>query len=266
MRLFALSALIGLVATPVWGADQLAEARRFYNLGQYEDAERLARQAVTNPATSDAARVVLGRTQLERYRQSASPADLEAARVSLRSLNPAALDGRERVEFLIGLAEALYLEDRFGAAAELFESAFERSAILGAEAYERVLDWWATALDRQAQSLPMTERHSLYARIRERMRSETLALPGSTAAAYWLAAAARASGNPEEAWDYAVAGWVRAALAPDRGAALRADLDRLVRQAIIPERAARLSGRGDPKKAQLSMLSEWEAFKAAWSR
>ena len=41
-------------------------------------------------------------------------------------------------------------------------------------------------------------------------------------------------------WYAAAAGWVGALLARDRGAALRADLDRLVTQAIIPERASRL--------------------------
>jgi hypothetical protein len=54
-------------------------------------------------------------------------------------------------------------------------------------------------------------------------------------------------------------------LARDRGAALRADLDRLVVQAIIPERAARLQIR-DPKPAAAGMLAEWEAFKSSWSR
>ncbi|MGH6886788.1 MAG: hypothetical protein ACREGK_12025, partial [Geminicoccales bacterium] len=117
-----------------------------------------------------------------------------------------------------------------------------------------------------AQRLPLAERAPLYARIEERMRAEILAAPGSAAAGYWLAASARASGNPDEAWHHAIAAWLRAALADDRGAALRADLDRLVVQAIIPERAARLSPRGDVTLAETSMLTEWEAFKAAWSK
>lgn len=246
--------------------DAIAEARRLYNNGQYAAAERVARGAVAVPATADVARVVLGRIQLERYRQSDDPADLTAARQSLTAVDPRALDGRERVELLVGLAETLYLENRFAPAAELFESVFERSAVLGMSAHERVLDWWATATDRHAQTLPMSERPRLYRRIMDRMRSEIVSLPGSTAAAYWLAASARASGNPDDAWHFAVSGWVRAPLADDRGATLRADLDRLVVQAIIPERAAKLSGRGDVKLAQASMLTEWEAFKAAWRR
>ena len=98
------------------------------------------------------------------------------------------------------------------------------------------------------------------------MTEEIAEYPGSTAAGYWLAAAARASGDVERAWHAALAGWLRATLADDRGAALRADLDRLVTQAIIPERAARLAPKGDPKEAQTSMTAEWELFKKTWSK
>lgn len=266
MRLPLMAALLVAVALPASAADPIIEARRLYNLGQYEAAERLAREAASVAATANTAQVVLGRIQLERYRRSADPADLNGARASLRSVDSGDLDERDRVELMIGFAEALYLEDRFAAAAELFESIFDRSAMLGASAYERVLDWWATAVDRQAQRLPLAERIRLYGRIKDRMHAEVLDTPGSAAAGYWLAAAARAAGDPNEAWNHATAGWLRAAFADDRGAALRADLDRLVVQAIIPERAARLSASGDVKLAQTSMLTEWEAFKSAWSK
>ena len=121
-------------------------------------------------------------------------------------------------------------------------------------------------MDRQAQRRPQDERAGQYKRILERMRQEIRAHAGSTAAGYWLAAAARASGAVEDAWHAAMAGWVRAVLAEDRGAALRADLDRLVVQAIIPERAAKVAGRGDVKAVQSVMMSEWDAFKSAWSK
>lgn len=266
MRLLVMAALLVALAAPASAADPIAEARRLYNLGQYATAERLAREALAVPATANTARVVLGRIQLERYRQSADPVVLNAARASLRSVDPRVLDWRDRVELLIGLAEALYLEDRFASAAELFESVFERSTTLDMSAHERVLDWWATALDRQAQRLPVAARAALYGRIQERMRTEILALPGSAAAGYWLAASARASGHPDQAWHHAIAGWLRAGLADDGGAALRADLDRLMVQAIIPERAAKLTAKGDVKLAATIMLTEWEAFKGAWSK
>src|SRR5262245_59191724 len=52
-------------------ADALADARRLYNQGQYDAAERLARDAVKVAGSADGARVVLGRIQLERFRRSA---------------------------------------------------------------------------------------------------------------------------------------------------------------------------------------------------
>jgi hypothetical protein len=266
MRSCAVAILVLLVAVPSAAADQLAEARRLYNLAQYESAERLAREAVALPAKADAARVVLGRIQLERFRKSSDDADFKAARASLRAVDPASLDAAERVEFTIGLAEALYLEGQFGAAAELFGSVRQRSVLLGRPAHERVLDWWATSLDKQAQAHPPDERASYYKMILPRMEEEIAESPGSTAAGYWLAAAARASGNLERAWHAAQAGWLRAVLADDRGVALRADLDRLVTTALVPERAAKLAGRGDPKEAQSALLQEWEAFKRAWAK
>ena len=75
------------------------------------------------------------------------------------------------------------------------------------------------------------------------MEAELRRDSASGPANYWLAAAARAVGDLDRAWSAASAGWIRASLAPDRGVALRADLDRLVTQAIIPDRAARLPQR-----------------------
>jgi hypothetical protein len=263
-------ALVLLLSGTASAADPLSEARRLYNLGQYEMAERLAREAAALPAKSDAARVVLGRIQLERFRQSSDQKDLVTARASLKMVDPGHLDASERVELAIGLAEALYLEGHYGAAASLFESVRQRSAILGGPAHERVLDWWATSVDRQAQKLPADERAPIYHTVLRRMEEEVAEYPGSTAAGYWLVAAARASGNLERAWHEAMASWLRGTLAEDRGAALRADLDRLVTQAIIPERAAKIAAtatpRSDPKEAQAAMLQEWENFKRQWSK
>src|SRR5690606_26207894 len=136
---------------------------------------------------------------------------------------------------------------------------------LGAAAHARVLDWWATALDRYAQTRQMPDRLEIYARIKQRMTIELAQDPGSTPAGYWIVAATRGSGDLDSAWSAAAASWVRAALAPDRGVILRGDLDRLVVHALIPERAARLSPK-DPSLALAGLLAEWEAFKANWTR
>jgi len=272
MRPYVVAVLLLTIAGSALAADPLAEARRLYNLGQYESAEKLAREAAAIPARADAARVVLGRIQLERFRQSADQRDLARARESLRMVDTAPLDAAERVELTIGLAETLYFEERYGAAAQLFESVRQRSVLLGTPAHERVLDWWATSVDKQAQTRQAEERPPMYARVLERMTEEVAEYPGSSAAGYWLAAAARASGDVERAWHAAHAGWLRATLADDRGVALRADLDRLMTQAIIPERAAKLAARSDllarmdPKDAQSAMTAEWDAFKKAWGK
>jgi tetratricopeptide (TPR) repeat protein len=260
-----LAAVLLLASSALSAADPLAEARRLYNVGLYDAAERLARQAAAVPATANRARVVLGRIQLERFRRSADAAHLAEAREVLRAIDPLGLDPRERIEFSIGLAQALYLEDRFGAAGDLFEAAIDAAPALGAAAHERVLDWWATALDRLAQTRPPPDRGAIYQRILSRMTAEIGRDPGSTPAGYWLAAGARGSGDLDRAGHAALAGWVRAPLARDRGAALRADLDRLMTQAIIPDRAARLPAR-DQKQAAAAMLAEWESFKASWSK
>jgi hypothetical protein len=67
----------------------------------------------------------------------------------------------------------------------------------------------------------------------------------------------------ERAWSAAAAGWIRASLARDRGATLKADLDRLVTTAIIPDRAAKVPAR-ERKQALTSMAAEWEHFKRIW--
>ena len=69
----------------------------------------------------------------------------------------------------------------------------------------------------------------------------------------------------EQAMNEALAAWVRASLASDRGVTLRADLDRLVTEGILPDRAARLPAR-ERAGGLGSMTAEWEAFKARWTR
>lgn len=245
--------------------DPLAEARDLYNRGRYEAAIDAARRAVEVGPSRHAALVVLGRAGLERFRQTADPADLAAAREALRQVDASRLEVRDRLELVIGLGEALYLDDLYLPAADLLESALDEAPILGPSARDQLLDWWASALDRHAQARAPADRPPLYARIAARMAEELERDAGTGAAAYWLAVAARATGDLDRAWDLARSGWVRAQLTRDRGAALRPDLDRLVTQAIIPERARRLANpAADLESIVASMLAEWEAFKEKW--
>ena len=263
--LAALVAALFLSQGPLYAQDALGEARRLYNAASYDDAERAARAAAAVPATENSARVVLGRILLERFRQTASDVHLEEARSTLRSANPGALDNRERIELMLGLAEGLYLEDRFAPAAEMFEPIITSSDALGAAAHEHVLDWWAAALDQYAASRPLAERSSIYQRITARVSAELTRDPACGPASYWLVAAARGAGDIDGAWGKALAAWLRAPFTRDRGAALRADLDRLVIQALIPERALKITVR-DVMQTTATLTSDWESFKAAWAR
>jgi hypothetical protein len=238
-------------------------ARQFYNAGQYDEAIQAAEQASSTPSFVSSAHLVLGRSRLERYRKTNAPGDLDAARTDLRAVDPRALDARERLELQIGLAVLLFFEDRFGASAELLDPVLDLSTTLAPDAHERALDWWATALDREALGMAPPDRVPIYARVIDRMERELRRDSASPSASYWLAAAARGSGDLDRAWAAACASWVRATLAPDRGAALHVDLDKLVTQAIIPERATKTSAR-DRRQAIASMTAEWDAFKAGW--
>lgn len=238
--------------------DPLSEARQLYNQRQFDRALTAAERARLTPAVADRADLVAARAYLERFRESAVPGDLTNARERLRRVDPQRFDPIERTEFIVGLGEALYFDGSYGAAADVFETVIDNGAALPADSRDRVLDWWAIAIDRDAWLGPELARESAYQRIRVRMRDELTTHPGSSTAAYWLAAAARAQGDLQAAWGAVEAGWVRASLAIDRGAALRADLDRLMLVAIIPERAKMLAQPADHLKL------DWETFKERW--
>jgi hypothetical protein len=69
----------------------------------------------------------------------------------------------------------------------------------------------------------------------------------------------------DRAWDAAVAGWLRARLAGGRSRALSNDLDRLVRESIIPARARRRADSlRDSTQLEAEMLEEWNELKTKW--
>lgn len=265
-RLLLIHLVVLVAAGPAAAArkpDPLVAARQFYNLAQYDHAIASAREAAARPAAMSSARLIMGRSRLERYRATAVARDLDDARSDLRGVDPAVLDPRERIELQVGLGELLFFEDRFGAAAELLGPVVEQTSSLAPEARARALDWWATALDRQAQALPSGDRPPIHQRVIARMEEELRRDPASAPAGYWIAAAARGSGDLERAWSAAMAGWIRATLARDRGLALRSDLDKLVTEGIIPDRAAKTPAR-ERRQAAAAFADEWEAFKKIW--
>jgi len=156
-RTLAIAIAAGLAAAPAVAADKvdaLARARTLYNQRQFEAAVTAADEARSLPGRADSADLIAARAYLERFRDSAAADDLGNARERLRRLNPQRLPSRERVELIVGLGETLFFEGSYGAAADIFDSVLARSE-LGPDARERALDWWATAIDRDAR--PRTE-------------------------------------------------------------------------------------------------------------
>ena len=95
------------------------------------------------------------------------------------------------------------------------------------------------------------------------MNRELARDPSSAAAAYWIVVGTRGSGEPAEAWDAAIGGWVRARLTGARSATLRADLDKLVLEGIIPDRV-RLVAADKRAQAESDLKGEWAVVKERW--
>jgi len=248
-------------------ADPLAPARIHYNEGRFEEAITAAKAVegtVGSPAT-----LIIGRAGLERFRTTADPSQLAAARTALSHVDAARLSERDRLDLVVGLGEALFFDEHYHAAADLFESILDDVAALGPAPRDQLLDWWATAVDRHVRGLAPEKRAEAFDHLVARMEAELRKDPTSAAAAYWVAAASFARGNVDRAWDAAVAGWVRGILSVDRGMTLRPDLDRLVRDAIIPERVRRIqstASSGEVQATEASLLAEWALIKDQWAR
>jgi len=254
----AVAAVLVLGAAP---QNALVRARQLYNQQQYDAAIAAAQEARARPDLADAAAVVLGRSHLERYRSTSAETDLAAAREALVACDPGRLVARDRLELVIGLGELLYFEGHFGAAAEMFGAALGAAPAAGGTSGEQVLDWWAMALDHEAQASSDADRRRLYARMLERVEPAAAGEQPSAAAMYWLAAAAAGMDDFGRAWHAAIAAWIRAPLAAGPRAALRSDLERLVQQVIIPGRAVTLASAADPKQTSAAMQAEWNAIK-----
>ena len=236
----------------------LARARTLYNAGSYDAAIDAASAARRDPQAGDAAALVLARAHLERFRAARHSRGPDGRTHGARRHSPRlALSPRDQLDLLVGLGQTLYLGEAFGAAADVFDTALGRASTLGARDRAKLLDWWATALDRQAQARPADRRIPVFTRIVDRMEQELQSEPGSAIANYWLVVGARGAGDLDRAWDAAIAGWVRAPLGPD-AAALRAELDRVVSDALIPERARTRPAR-EQQEAMAAMRAEWDS-------
>lgn len=261
--------LIVLGAVTVNAAEHpsLAKARALYNALDFDGAIAAAELARVDPASADAAALVAARARLERHRlRNGDAADLTAARDALTKIRITALSPRDQLDLLVGLGQALYIGDSFGAAAELFDVAWRRATSLSAlsdRERSMLLDWWANAVDREAQAVVAPRRTVLLEPVIARMEDELRDDPGNATANYWLAVAARGAGDTDRAWNAVIAAWVRAPLQPSTATTLRSNIDRFATTVLIPERA-----RTRPVREQQAALSElqaeWELVKQQW--
>jgi hypothetical protein len=171
---------------------------------------------------------------------------------------------QDRVELLMGLGEALYFDDAFAAASWLFEAALATPSLHPAAGRERLFDWWASAVDRHAQSLASEFRSEVYARLLDGALAELRRPSLTPTALYRQVAALGALGRAADAYDAAQAAWIRAGFTADGAGGVRADLDRLVREGVIPDRSrgAAVTDAGDLAGV---LRADWERFKTAWT-
>jgi HAMP domain-containing protein len=264
-------ALIALALWPTVAAAQndLERARSLYNAGQYDESIAAAMVAKNRAATAPSATLIAARGRLERFRKTGDPSDLTMARAELVSLNPWSLAPQEAIEWQIGVGSALFFEDQFGPAADMFASALPSArARLSTPELEKLLEWWAAAMSRVAEKLTGNQRKDAYATMHAAVRLELERNPLSRPATYWAVVAARGAGDIESAWNTAVAGWIRAGGQPD-GQQLRGDLERFVTQTLIPERAQARTGQRLDTKATIAEIAElneeWQALTTRWT-
>jgi hypothetical protein len=271
MRRCGLSVLLLLVVAPVRldAAEHpaLVKARMLYNAADFDGAIANAELARVDPASKDAADLVGARARLERYRlHNPDPADLTAAREALSRVQIEVLTPRDQLDLLIGFGQALYLANTFGAAAELFDTALRRARALSAlsdRERSMLLDWWANAVDREAQARGAERRAALMRPVVERMEEELYEDPGNATANYWLAVAVLGTGDTDRAWHAAIAAWVRARMHAAISTTLRSSIDRFVTAVLIPERARTRPAR-DQQTALTEFQAEWEQIKQEW--
>jgi hypothetical protein len=106
-RVLVLAAVLLSLAAPAMAADLLAEARRYYNLGDYDAAADAARAGLEDPRLRTARAWCSDGFSSSGTAGRAALSDLADARAALRAVDPALARRRERLELSLGLAETL---------------------------------------------------------------------------------------------------------------------------------------------------------------
>lgn len=271
LKVFALTFAL-LLSMAQTAPDALTRARQLYNAGKFSEAAAAAAEARQVPALANTAAVVYARARLEKYRETPDPIDLEEARSALRQVDPSKLAPRDDIEYVIGLGVAVFFEgetekqpDRYGAAADFFDAALVRAVIVDEPTRDKIFQWWATAVDLQAQLRNDTDnKKAMWQRIVQRADQERARSDAAISAMYWQVKASAGAGDLERAWSGALSSWIRAGKLGARGATLRRDLDDLVTKVVLPERAKTLAANGDARAVLTTLLAEWDAHKKRW--
>ena len=262
-------ALVTAVDAPAAARDQLDRARELYNAGKFDEAIAAAEPVRKDAALGSAASLIVARARLERIRRTSNTTDLAAVRAAFAQVHPRQLSARDQIAWEIGVAEALYLDGQPGPAAELFGAVAARVRATSPPAeVEKLIDWWARSMADAAQPLPATARTAAYRNLLATMDAELERSPSSATVPYWIAAAARGAGDLDRAWNAALAAWIRAG-ALENGDALRADLERLMVEGVIPERAQQRTKQNIDQATTVSemaaLTSSWRIFTLGWA-
>jgi hypothetical protein len=267
--LIAAVVLIGLCTpTPARAQSALERARAYYNEGRYDESIAAATAAIGRPDAAPSATLIIARSHLGRYRATGEAKELDAARAALITLNPRALAPQEAIEWQIGAGTALFFENQFGPAADMFSTVLPiaRERLKDVE-FEKLVEWWGSTQARLAETLAGDSRTTAYERLRGEATLEVQRNPLSRPATYWMIVGLRGAGHLEEAWGAAISGWIRFGGQPD-GEKLRTDLDHFVVQTLIPERAQAKTGQRLDTKIALNeiavMTEEWRNLTTRW--
>src|SRR5207253_3959851 len=134
--------------------NDLAAARRLYNGGLFEQAIAAAQHSRESSRLPSATALIVARSRLERFRTLQDPRELDRARAELAAVNPAQLGSQERMEWQMGLGEALLLDNQPGPASEILSTLVPstRPRLTSVE-NEKLLEWLAVSVSRFAQTL-----------------------------------------------------------------------------------------------------------------
>jgi multidrug efflux pump subunit AcrA (membrane-fusion protein) len=263
-----LCAVMLLVPAAAAAQNDLARARQLYNQGKFDESIAAAESARSRSKIGLSAGLVIARARLERFRMSGNQQDLSESRKELVALDPRTLSAPEAIEWNIGLGEALVFENQLGPAAEIFGEVLTRTrATLTPAEIEKLIEWWASALSGQAETLAGTARTDKYGALLSMLRTLTDERLPSRAATYWSVVASRGVGDFDTAWNIAVAGWVRAG-SMDEGDQLRKDLNKFVTETLIPERAQARTGQPLDLRVtateKFAITEEWRGLTERW--